>query len=277
MRSISKISIALFGASCIMASATFAAEDCKPSHDFKTIKPGSLTIAVYNYPPFTTVGGPGEVGGIDTEIVREFAKRNCLTVVPVVVDPSAVIQNVLSNKVDLGIGDWFRTYERSKVLGMSYPVYIDQMAFYSKEGVSEVSDLKNKRVGAVSGFLYAGQIQSTVDSTIVLYPNPVALAQDLGTGRLDVAVDGYGTGIYAQSQGAYKDIKIEIAKPDPRVPLSVEPAQISLLYNIKKTDLGAAIDAEIQKMHAEGKIGEILKRNGLSESGANVGEPRLIK
>jgi len=277
MRSIGKIGVVLFSATCIVASGAFAAEDCKPSQNFKTIKPGSLTVAIYNYPPFTTVGGGGNFGGIDTDVVREIAKRSCLTVVPVVVDPSAVIQNVLSNKVDLGIGDWFRTAERAKVLGMSYPIYVDQMAFYSRAGVSEVSELAGKKVGAVSGFLYAGQVQNTLDSQIVLYPNPVALAQDLSTGRLDVAIDSYGTGVYAQSQGAYKDIKIEVAKPDPRVPVSVEPAQIALLYNINKKDFGAALDAEIKKIHAEGKIAEILKNNGLAESGADVGEPRLIK
>lgn len=277
MSHINQLRVVLFSAACLMAGGTFAADSCKPSQDFKTITPGSLTVAVYNYPPFTMVSGNNEISGVDSDVVKAIAKRNCLTLVPVVVDPSAVIQNVLSQKVDLGIGDWFRTAERAKVLGMSYPVYVDQMAFYSRKGVSEVKDLASLRVGAVSGFLYAGQIQGTLENQVVLYPNPVALAQDLAAGRIDVAVDSYGTGKYAQDKGAYKDIKIEIAKADPRVPVSVEPAQIALLYHLKKTDLGAALDSEIKQMHEQGTIAKILENNGLSASGADVGAPRLIK
>ncbi|CAM3750379.1 Lysine/arginine/ornithine-binding periplasmic protein [Pseudomonas reidholzensis] len=277
MRIISQFRLALFSTACLLAGHALGAESCTPSAQFKTIKPGSLTVAVYNYPPFTTVAGPNDIGGVDTDVVREIARRNCLTVVPVIVDPSAVIQNVLSQKVDLGIGDWFRTAERAKVLGMSWPLYVDQMAFYSREGFSEVGQLNGKRVGAVSGFLYAGQIQASLDSQVVLYPNPVGLAQDLAAGRLDVAVDSYGTGKYAQSKGAYQGIQIEIAKPDARVPVSVEPAQIALLYHMNKPELGAALDAAIRQLHAEGKIAEILQSNGLAASGADTGEPRLIK
>lgn len=277
MRTINKIRVVLFSTVWTLAANAIATENCKPNPAFKTINPGSLTVAVYNYPPFTTVGDQNQIGGIDSDVVKQIAQSNCLTVIPVVVDPSAVIQNVLTNKADLGIGDWYRTAARAKVLGMSYPIYIDQMAFYSHDGASQVNELSGKRVGAVSGFLYAGQIQSLLDKPVVLYPNPVALAQDLAAGRIDIAVDSYGTGKYAQSRGAYEGVKIEIAKPDPRVPLSVEPAQISFLYNMKNTELGTALDAEIKRLHGEGKIAEILKSNGLSESGAKVGEPRLIK
>ncbi|QXH49500.1 transporter substrate-binding domain-containing protein [Pseudomonas fakonensis] len=270
-------SLASLAAACLLAGQAFAADSCTPSEQFKTIKPGALTVAVYNYPPFTTVAGPNDIGGVDTDVVREIAKRNCLTLVPVIVDPSAVIQNVLSKKVDLGIGDWFRTAARAKVLGMTTPLYIDQMAFYSRDGYSEVGQLNGKRVGAVSGFLYAGQVQASLDKPVVLYPNPVALAQDLAAGRLDVAVDSYSTGKYAQGKGAYDGIKIEVAKPDPRVPLSVEPAQIAFLYHIDKPDLGAALDKEIKQLHAEGRIAQILEANGLAASGAQTGEPRLIQ
>ena len=272
-----RLSLLGFGFGLAVIAQTAAAQDCKPEHEFPTITPGALTIAVYNYPPFATVGEGGAIGGVDTDIVNLIAERNCLDVVPVVVDPSAVIQNVLTKKVDLGIGDWFRTAERAKVLGLSYPMYVDQMAFYSRDGLSTRPELEGKKVGAVSGFLYAGQLERALDSSVVLYQNPVALAQDLMTGRLDVAVDSYGTGAYAKSQGAYEGIKIEIAKPDERVPVSVEPAQIALLYHLSNPELGAAIDAEIQELQKAGKIADILQAHGLDRSGAETGEPRLIE
>ncbi|WP_065169880.1 ABC transporter substrate-binding protein [Paracoccus sp. MKU1] len=269
--------LSLLGFCLVAMSQAAAAQDCTPKHEFPTVTPGALTVAVYNYPPFATVGDGNAIGGIDTEVVNLIAERNCLKVVPAVVDPSAVIQNVLTRKVDLGIGDWFRTAERAKVLGLSYPMYVDQMAFYSREGYSTLAELEGKRVGAVSGFLYAGQLERALESSVVLYPNPVALAQDLMTGRIDVAVEGYGTGAYAKSQGAYEGVEIVIAQPDERVPVSVEPAQIALLYHPGNPELGAAIDAEIQEFHTTGQIADILEANGLERSGAETGEPRLIE
>lgn len=260
-----------------MGAQSAAAQDCTPAREFPTIAPGTITVAVYSYPPFATLLDGGEIGGVDSDIVKEIAARNCMSVTPVVVDPSAVIQNVLTKKVDLGIGDWFRTAERAKVMGLSHPMYVDQMAFYSREGLSTLDQLQGKRVGAVSGFLYAGQLERALEDSVILYPNPVALAQDLMTGRIDVAADGYGTGAYAKSQGAYEGIEIKIAEPDPRVPVSVEPAQIALLYHLDNPELGAAIDAEIQELQQTGKIADILEANGLDRSGAETGEPRLIE
>ncbi|RWR26963.1 amino acid ABC transporter substrate-binding protein [Sinirhodobacter populi] len=260
-----------------LAVQTVAAQACTPARTFPTITPGTITVAVYSYPPFATLLDGGNIGGVDSDIVKEIAARNCMTVTPVVVDPSAVIQNVLTKKVDLGIGDWFRTAERAKVLGLSHPMYVDQMAFYSRDGLTTLDELQGKRVGAVSGFLYAGQLERALTSSVMLYPNPVALAQDLMTGRIDVAADSYGTGVYAQSQGAYDGIAIKLAAPDPRVPVSVEPAQIALLSHLSNPELGAAIDAEIQELQAAGKIADILEANGLDRSGAETGAPRLIQ
>lgn len=261
----------------VLAVQSAAAQACTPARSFPTITPGTITVAVYSYPPFATLLDGGEIGGVDSDIVKEIAARNCMTVTPVVVDPSAVIQNVLTKKVDLGIGDWFRTAERAKVLGLSHPMYVDQMAFYSRDGLSTLDQLQDKKVGAVSGFLYAGQLERALESSVMLYANPVALAQDLVAGRIDVAVDSYGTGVYAQSQGAYDGITIKLAEPDPRVPVSVEPAQIALLYHLSNPQLGEAIDAEIQELQAAGKIADILEANGLDRSGADTGAPRLIE
>lgn len=272
-----RLSLLGLGFGLAVISQAAVAKDCAPQDEFPTITPGALTVAVYNYPPFATVADGNEIGGIDTDIVALIAERNCLDVVPAVVDPSAVIQNVMTRKVDLGIGDWFRTAERAKVLGLSYPMYVDQMAFYSRDGLSTLRELEGKKVGAVSGFLYAGQLERALSSSVVLYQNPVALAQDLETGRIDVAVDSYGTGAYAKAQGAYQGIPIEIAKPDDRVPVSVEPAQIALLYHLSNPELGKALDAEIQDLQKSGKIADILEAPGLDRSGAETGAPRLIQ
>ncbi len=253
-----------------------SAQDCKPAHKIdSTVAPGKLTVAIYEYPPFS-VTSP-ELGGVDGEIAKGIAKAECLTVVPVVVDPAATIQYVISGKADIAGGDWYRTAKRAEVLGLSYPTYLDQMGVYSKEGVSTVAAMMGKQVGTVSGFLWVAELQKLLGTNLHLYPNPVALAQDLQAGRVQIGVDSYGTGAYAQKKGGYPGIVIKVAEPDDRVQASIQAAQSNLLYTKGNASLGAAMDADIEAMHKNGAIAGFLKSFGLDPSGADTGEPRVVK
>lgn len=263
--------VAMFGTSAALA------QDCKPAHKFTTVVPGKLTVAIYEYPPFTTVGKDGTIGGVDGEIAKKFAAENCLTVVAAVVDPAATIQYVLSGKADVATGDWYRTAERDKVLGLSYPTYLDQMGIYSKSGLSTVESLVGKKVGTVSGFLWVAELQKLLGSNLTLYPNPVALAQDLAAGRIDAGVDSFGTGVFAQKKGGYPGIVIKVAEPDQRVQASVEAAQANIIHSKSNVDFSTALNATIEAMHKNGQLAELLKAQGLDPSGANVGAPRLVK
>lgn len=267
---------AIVAASCASVSAW--ADDCKPAHQFKTVRAGKVTVAIYEYPPFTTASSDGTtIGGVDSDIVKKFAAANCLAVAPVVVDPAATVQYVVSGKADVATGDWYRTAERAKVMGLSYPTYLDQMGIYSRTGLSKVEELIGKKVGTVSGFLWVAELQKLLGSNLVLYPNPVALAQDLGAGRIEAAVDSYGTGAYAQKRGGYPGIQIKVAEPDERVQSTIQAAQANIIYSKSNPDFGAALDDTIQQLHKNGGLADILKSYGLDPSGANVGEPRVVK
>jgi polar amino acid transport system substrate-binding protein len=261
----------------LVATSSAFGEDCKPANTFTTVQRGKLSVAIYEYPPFTSIATDGSIGGIDSDIAKAIAKRNCLAVEPVVVEAGAVIENVLSKKADIGIGDWYRTAKRAQVLGMSYPTYLDQAAIYSRAGLDTVKDLEGKSVGTVSGFLWVDQLQKVLGDKLVLYPTPVAVAQDLQAGRIEAAVDGYSSGAFAQSKGGFPGIQIKVMKPDERVGSSVAPAQATLLYSKDNPQLGEALDAALKDMHKSGELGNILKANGLDPSGAEVGEPRLIQ
>jgi polar amino acid transport system substrate-binding protein len=253
------------------------AADCTPAHKIdSTVSPGKLTVAIYEYPPFAVTAG-GQIGGVDGEILKSIAAAECLAFTPVVVDPAATIQYVLAGKADVAAGDWYRTAERAKVLGLTAPDYLDQMGIYSKDGVSTVAAMIGKQVGTVSGFLWVVELQKLLGTNLRLYPNPVALAQDLEAGRVQIGVDSYGTGAYAQKRGGYAGIIIKVAEPDERVQASIQAAQSGFPYTKANTSLGAAMDADIVAMHADGKIAGFLKSFGLDPSGADVGEPRLVK
>lgn len=260
-----------------LSAGSVLAQDCKPAHEIdQLVNPGQLTVAIYEYPPFSLTAG-GQVGGVDGEIVRAIAEAECLELTPIVVDAAATVQNVISGRADVAIGDWYRTSERAEVLGLSYPLYLDQMAIYSKEGYSKIEDLVGKQAGTVSGFLWVTDLQKLLGANLRLYPSPVALAQDLTAGRIEIAADGYATGVYAKEKGGYEGIVINAAEPDERVRASMQAAQSAILYTKGNESLGRAIDENIKAMHEDGRIADILSSFGLDPSVGDVGEPRLVQ
>jgi polar amino acid transport system substrate-binding protein len=253
------------------------AQECTPKHQFTTVEAGTLTVAVTTYVPHSFVDDSGNMKGIDGDIAAEFAKRECLKVKAVAVDPAAAIQYVLSGQADITTGDWYRTAERAKVMSLSAPIYTDQMGIYSKEGFKNVSDLEGKQVGTVQGYLWVADLKAMLGGSLKLYPNSVNMQQDLASGRIDVAVDGYSTGVVAAQKGALGDVKVNVAAPDERVKATKEAAQAAFPYSLKAKEFGVALDAAIAEMHADGTIVTILKSYGLDGTAADTGAPRLVE
>ncbi|WP_349959161.1 transporter substrate-binding domain-containing protein [Rhizobium sp. ZPR3] len=262
----------------MLLSAQIAhAADCTPKHKFTTIEPGTLTVAVTTYAPHSYLDDSGTMKGIDGDIAAEFAKRECLQVKAVAVDPAAAIQYVLSGQADITTGDWYRTAERAKAMNLSAPLYTDQMAIYSKHDFKKVSDLEGKRVGTVQGYLWVADLKALLGGSLKLYPNSVNMQQDLFAGRIDVAVDGYSTGVVAAQKGALKDVKVAVAAADPRVKATKEAAQAAFPYSLKAKEFGEALDSNIEAMHKDGTIVKILKSYGLDGTAGETGAPRLVQ
>jgi polar amino acid transport system substrate-binding protein len=260
-----------------LSTGVASAQECTPKHQFATVEAGTLTVAVTTYVPHSFVDDSGNMKGIDGDIAAEFAKRECLKVKAVAVDPAAAIQYVLSGQADITTGDWYRTAERAKVMSLSAPIYTDQMGIYSKEGFKNVSDLEGKQVGTVQGYLWVADLKAMLGGSLKLYPNSVNMQQDLSSGRIDVAVDGYSTGVVAAQKGALGDVKVNVAAPDERVKATKEAAQAAFPYSLNAKEFGVALDAAIAEMHADGTIVTILKSYGLDGTAADTGAPRLVE
>lgn len=277
MPKLTTIKVLLAGIAGTFVASIAIAQDCTPKHKFTTVEAGSLTVAVTTYAPHSYVSENGESKGIDGDIAAEFAKRECLNVKAVAVDPAAAIQYVLTGQADVTTGDWYRTAERAKVLSLSAPLYTDQMGIYSKDGFKTVSDLEGKQVGTVQGYLWVADLKTLLGSNLKLYPNSVNLQQDLKSGRIAVAVDGYSQGVVAIQKGVLGDVKVNVALPDDRVKATKKAAQAGLPYSLKAKELGVALDAAIAEMHSDGTIVNILKSYGLDGTAAETGAPRLVE
>jgi polar amino acid transport system substrate-binding protein len=247
-----------------------AAADCKPAHEFTTVAEGKLTVAGYDLPPFSKLEGD-KISGVDGDIINAIAEKECLTIVPKWMATAAVIPTVQSGRADVAVGDWYRTAARTEVVELSGPMYTDQMAFISKDGVTKVSELQGKNVGTVDGYLWVEDLKNYLGGNLKVYSTTLNMNQDLKAGRIDIGVDSYGSGKFNNP-----DLKVEVTEPDPAVAASQEPAQSA--FPVPKTNeaLLTAVNEDIAQMHENGDIAKFLKDNGLPESAADTGEARLI-
>ncbi|MFP5345748.1 MAG: substrate-binding periplasmic protein [Actinomycetes bacterium] len=251
-------------------SGSSAQGSCKPAHQFQTMQSGKLTVAGYDLPPFSKLEN-NKISGVDGDIINAFAQKECLDVVPKWMATAAVIPTVQSGRADVGVGDWYRTTARTQVVNLTDPMYTDQMAFISKDGIKQVSQLKGRNVGTVDGYLWVEDLKNYLGGSLKVYSTTLNMNQDLKAGRIDVGVDSYGSGKYNNP-----DMKVEVTEPDPAVAASQEPAQAALPVGKKNQALLDALNADIAEMHKNGDIAKFLQKNGLPESAADTGEARLI-
>lgn len=276
-RSIMTMKMACTSVAALVMGSGMAFADCKPAHEFTTITPGVLTVAVTSYPPSSHIDDTGAAKGYDNDILAEFARRECLEVRSVAVDPAAAIQYVLSGQADLSTGSWYRTAERAKVMSLSAPIYKDQMGVYSKDGFSALTEFEGQPIGTVQGYNWVSDVREIFGQNLKLYPSSVSLQQDLKIGRIVAGLDGYASGAYAEQQGALEGLKARVIAADTRVKATTALPQVGYPYHKRATEFGAALDADIAAMHADGTISKILTGYGLSADAADVGAPTLIQ
>ena len=256
---------------CSSTSSTVA-ENCTPAHQFSTIDGGKLTVAVPTFPPFSALDWKA-ASGVDGDLINKFAAQECLDVVTQTVNYSAAVPAIQNGRADVAIGSFYRTQARADVVGLSGPVYLDQMGLISKDGVTSIPALTGRRVGAIDGYLWVEDLNKVLGGDLKLYPSSLELQQDIKAGRIDVGVDGLGAALAAFKD---TDYKVTIADPDPAVAASVEAGQTGFPFTKDNAELGSALDETVAAWHQDGTIKEALRKWGLPESSADVGQPRLL-
>lgn len=253
------------------------AQDCKPQLTFPTIEEGYITVAATTYPPYSFISPDGVVKGVDGDIISAIADMACKKVRPLPADSASAIQSVISDRADLAIGAWYRTAARAQVVSLSNPLYLDQIGVYSFKGYDSFSQIENGTVGSLQGSLWVADVQAFMGDNLRLYPDTVAMQQDVMSGRVDALVDGYSMGVVAQQEGRLKGLQVKILQPDKRVAASIEAGQGAFPINPNNDEMLAAINSGIATLHENGTVAKILSSYGLDPSAADTGEPRLIK
>lgn len=257
------------------AADSAAGGDCTPAHEgLKTVQPGTLTVATYNFAPFVTLEGV-KAGGVEGDIITAIGEMECLDVVAQPLDTGSVIASTQSGRTDIAAGNWYCTAERSKVLELGGPVYGDLVGLITPDGASTFEELKGKQLGSVDGYNWNEEFEALYGSDVKLYPNPTAMYNDLKSGRIEVAVDSFGSATFANEQHGGQ-WEVTVPEPDERVAASLEPAQVCFPMSKDNAKLFEAVNDDLEKLREDGTIAEILEKNGLDSSAAETGELRLI-
>lgn len=265
--------IAIMSACSASPSQTTGADDCTPEHEFSTVAEGVLTVAATDAPPASSTAND-EFTGVEADLLKDFAKANCLEVAYMPVSFAAAIPAVESGRADVATGGFYRTAQRAEVVALSDPVYLDMLAAVSTDEVSTVEEAEGQKVGTVDGYMWTADAQALFGSDLTVYPSSVEMRADLNAGRISVALDSFGlaTSLYADDEG----IKVLILPADDRIAATSEPAQIGFPLTKSNASMLEALNDRIAGWVEDSTIETVLEDNGLDASLADVGEPRLL-
>ncbi len=270
-------SFALAGCAPAQAPATEeTAEECVPAHPgLTTVQEGFLTVAAYEYPPFSAIDGT-ELSGAEGEILNAIADLECLDVMVQPGAAAAMIPSIESGRADTTLGSWYRTAARAEIVLLSDPVIIDQLTLISVEGVDSVEGLVGKKVGSTLGFLWNEDLEKLLGGDLSLYETTQALYADLASGRISVVVDTFPSGKAALETTPIDGAQFKVPAPDDRVVSTTKPGQTNFPVNLSNPGLQQAINDNLKTLRDSGKLAEIAEKWGFSPTAVEETEPNLL-
>lgn len=258
------------------ANGSSGNSSCTPKHEgLKTVTSGSLTVAAYQYPPFSDVKN-GKLDGAEGQIITRIAEMECLTPVLKAGAGASMIPSVTSGRADTAIGDWYRTKERAKVVILGAPVLKDQLTLISKSGVGTVAELKGKKVGSILGFLWNTDLQNMLGDSLKIYDTAQAEYADLAAGRIDVIVDTYPSAVATLKTTPIPGAKLVVPPADPQVAATKNPGQSMFPINKDNPELAKALDADVAELRKSGELAKLIEPFGFKASAAEPGEPNEL-
>ena len=248
------------------------------SSGITTVTSGKLTVGVIDIPPFSSYNS-GKPTGIDVSIIKKFAKQNDLTVVWQQATYADAVQSITSGNIDLAIGCIDATAKRKQAVDFSTSNYLDGMGMAAKasKNITKVSDLKSAgKVGTVDGYLWVKDLKSLLGDNLKTYPSSVELKADFDAGRINVAIDAYGTQVVQFKKDTSVKVVLANDNPDKSVQATVQAPEAAFPYTKGNASLGDALNKSIKAMHSDGTIKKLLSNAGLSENLANVGSKQYV-
>ena len=244
----------IFAAGALIASMTFGAGHASAA----TIKisagttPSSVPNAFLDLKTH-------EIEGVMPDVIREIGKREGFDVSFDVIPFSALIQSVVSDKIDLIVAGMTPTPKRGEVIDFSQPVaYFGKGIIVNaadKHSYHTIQDLKGTVVGAGVGEETSDElIKLGIFKEVKLYNTGADMARDVALGRITAAFNDYPVWKAQEAAGTLQGTRVvDGFQPLRRVPIA---------FGVKKGNaaLLSKINDGLVKIKADGTLDKILKK-----------------
>ncbi|WP_246174298.1 substrate-binding periplasmic protein [Pandoraea terrigena] len=204
----------------------------------------------------------GKIAGYMPDIAAEIAKREGLTLEFQAVPFPALIQSVITGKIDMIVAGMTPTPKRAEVIDFSQVVTaFGEGIFVSDDNKKEyqsAKDFSNDVVGIMAGTDYSEAVMKNhYAKEVKIYDNPADMARDVSLHRIALGMTDYPILKAQEAAGALKGMHV-VSGYTPMKAFGVA-------FGVKKgnTELLNKINAALDAMRADGTLDAILGRYGM--------------
>jgi polar amino acid transport system substrate-binding protein len=200
-----------------------------------------------------------QIEGLMPDVVKEIGKREGFNVSYNAVPFSALIQSVVSGKIDIIVAGMTPTPKRAEVVDFSQPVTAFGEGIIVKDSnksiYRSVQDMKGMTVGAPTGTDYGDQLKKLgIFTEVKMYDSPADMTRDVALGRIVAGFNDYPILKAQEAAGAMAGTRVD----DAYVPM--EKFDIAIAVKKGNSALMAKINDALTKMKADGSLDAILKK-----------------
>jgi len=253
------------------SSATSAAPAASGSgSSLGTITPGTITVAIEPYMPYTAEQN-GQLIGLDSDIFNYIAAQLHQKVSINVTNFAGMLSGVQTHRVDVAIGGIAWSASRAAVGIFTDPPYYSPVALAEQKGekITTVAGLQDKQVGTVTGYVFVDAIRQIPGATLHAYQDAPSAFTDLQDGRVNALVIDTLLVIYQAKQDAGAGVTSDYLTPPSAAQVQAHPGYSAFepymtgFYLPKgETSLQNAMNQVIRQMYANGEMAKLLTKWG---------------
>lgn len=216
------------------------------------------TLYVYTnagFAPFEYVNEAGKVVGVDIDVMNEIGKQLGYKVVINDIDFDNILTEVQGNEFAVGAAGMSKKAERdevalaSNVYATSQQYVIAPVGSFAEGATVTVAEIiaLGKKVGVQKGTTGADLVQGENADATIEYANAIVASQDIGSTLSAVVIDELPAKQIAGTKDTLAAWKID-----------AEMESYVLYFNKKATSLVAEVNKILDKMIADGTIGQYI-------------------
>ncbi len=261
------------------AGAGAAAANWCAAYHFNLVHPGELTVATYGTAePDMVINADKTMGGLEGPMFDQLLKDCKLKLRLFETTFASMILAVQNGEADVATYIFY-SGARSKVIYYTYPHWVaDQTNVFTLKTFNYTGpeSLEGKKVGTVTGFVWAPFLQQKFGANAMLFPDTVTG----GTALLNGQIDGWVNGGTTINVPPFKDQQDKVvAHPLPPNTWGMgENVIFNNSYNAvncNNKDLARALNENLKRMVDSGAWKKVMDANKVPDSAApKLDEPQ---